>query len=79
MNQLTYKDLINPIIFLQVRYIRMIMQHYNITTKEFLELNKQKNIIGFLRDNYESFHLTGEDGVMEELCSFVQKKSLIIN
>ena len=63
--------LINPVIFLQVRYIRMLMKHYNITSKEFLELNKQKNIIGFLRYNYESFHLTGEQGVLEELYSFV--------
>ena len=68
---MNYKQLIDPVLFLQVRFSRMLMENHNLSPQDFLELNKRKDIIGFLRDGYESFHLTGDEGVLEELNSFV--------
>ena len=33
--------------------------------------NKQKDIISFLRTGYEPFHLTGDEGILEELDEYV--------
>ena len=47
------------------------MERHNLTPEQFLVLNKEKDILGFLHDSYEPFHLTGDDGVLEELDSYV--------
>ena len=39
--------------------------------EDFLSLNKRKDILGFLRLGYEPFHLTGDEGVLEEMDAYV--------
>ena len=51
------------------------MERHNLSPEEFLALNAKKDIIGFLRLGYEPFHLTGDDGVLEELDSYVFDKA----
>ena len=68
---MNYKQIIDPVIFLQVHFSRLFMERHNLTPEEFLILNRKKDIIGFLRDGYEPFHLTGDEGVLEELDSYV--------
>jgi len=68
---MNYKQIIDPVIFLQVHFSRLFMERHNLTPEEFLTLNKKKDIIGFLRDGYEPFHLTGDEGVLEELDNYV--------
>jgi len=68
---MSYKQIVNPVLFLQASFCRLFMERHNLTPVEFLELNEQKDIIGFLRLGYESFHLTGDEGVLEELDSYV--------
>ena len=65
-----YKVL-NRIAYLQAHFIRLFMERHGLTPQEFLELNKKKNIIRFLRIAYEPFHLTGDEGVLEELDDYV--------
>jgi hypothetical protein len=40
-------------------------------SKQFVSLNTEKDIVGYLREGYEPFHLTGDDGVLEELDNYV--------
>jgi len=68
---MNYKQIINPVLFLQVHFSRLFMDRHNLTPEAFLELDKQKDIIGFLRESYEPFHLTGDEGVLEELDNYV--------
>ena len=68
--------LINPVTFLQVHISRLFMERHKLSPKDFLALNKQKDIIGFLRTGYEPFHLTGDEGILEELDDFVFDKTL---
>ena len=65
------KMLINPVAFLQVHISRLFMERHNLSPDDFLILNKQKNIIGFLRNGYEPFHLTGDEGILDELDDYV--------
>ena len=63
--------LVNPVAFLQISIIRLFIERHGLSTEEFLELQKKKDIIGFLRLGYEPFHLTGDEGVLEELDAYV--------
>ena len=69
---MNYKQIIDPVVFLQAHFSRLFMERHNLTPQEFLALNKKKDIIGFLRIGYEPFHLTGDEGVLEELDNYVQ-------
>jgi len=68
---MNYKQIIDPVVFLQAHYSRLFMERHDLSPQEFLDLNKKKNIIGFLRISYEPFHLTGDEGVLEELDDYV--------
>ena len=68
-------SLLDPIIYLQAHFIRAFMKRHNLTPHEFLSLNKKTDIIGFLREAYEPFHLTGVEGVLEELDAYVNIKN----
>ena len=63
--------LVDPVVYLQARYVRMFMTRHNLSPQQFLALNKEKDIVGFLRLGYEPFHLTGDEGVLEELDAYV--------
>ena len=70
---MNYKKIIDPVVFLQAHFIRAFMSRHGLTLQEFLALDKDKDIIGFLRLGYEPFHLTGDEGVLEELDAYVYK------
>jgi hypothetical protein len=63
--------LVDPVVYLQARYVRLFMGRHGLNPQQFLALNKEKDIIGFLREGYEPFHLTGDEGVLEELDAYV--------
>ena len=65
------KNIVCPVAFLQAHYARLFMKRHNLSTKAFLALNQEKDILNFLAQGYEPFHLTGEDGVLEELDEYV--------
>ena len=68
---MNYKHIIDPIVFLQAHFSRAFMVRHDLTTQEFLELDRENDIIGFLRIGYEPFHLTGDEGVLDELDEYV--------
>jgi hypothetical protein len=43
------------------------MRKHNLSPEQFLELNEWSDLLGFLEDGYESFHLAGVDGIMDEV------------
>ena len=67
--------LIDPVAFLQAHISRMFMERHRLTPEAFLTLDAQKDILGFLRLGYEPFHLTGDEGVLEELDTYVYSNS----
>jgi hypothetical protein len=69
--------LIDPIAFLQIHISRLFMERHNLLPNDFLALDQQKDILGFLRLGYEPFHLTGDEGILEELDAYVYGDSVI--
>ena len=71
MNRIT---LIDPVAFLQAHFSRLFMERHGLSPEEFLALDIEKDIIGFLRLGYEPFHLMGDEGVLEELDAYVYER-----
>ena len=63
--------MICPIAYLQAHFVRLFMERHKMSVNDFLILNKEKDILGFLRTGYEPFHLTGDEGVLEEMDAYV--------
>jgi hypothetical protein len=43
--------------------------------EEFNELNRKINILQFIEIGYEPFHLTGEEGILDEIDDFYYKQT----
>ena len=68
---MNYKQIIDPVVFLQAHFCILFMERHSMSPNEFIELQSKKDIISFLRLGYEPFHLTGDEGVLEELDAYV--------
>ena len=69
--QMNKNPVVSSITYLQAHFARLFMERHNLDVKDFLDLNRKKDILGFLRLGYEPFHLTGDEGVLEELDAYV--------
>ena len=63
---------INQGIYLQFLVANQYMRKHRLSPQEFLELDKKSDLLGFLEDGYEPFHLMGIDGIIEEVEQFVK-------
>jgi hypothetical protein len=54
------------------------MERHGLSPEDFLALDAKKDIIGFLRLGYEPFHLTGDEGILEELNAYIGEKGMMI-
>jgi len=48
------------------------MKRHNLKPAEFIELDKKYGILKFLETGYEPFHLTGSEGVLNELEDYLK-------
>ena len=67
--------LIDPVAFLISHTIRLFMKRHGMTVEAFLALDAQKDILGFLKAGYEPFHLTGDEGILDEIDTYIGKSS----
>jgi hypothetical protein len=65
---------VNPVLFLQADVANEYMQRHDLTPLEFVELDKKYNILHFLEIGYEPFHLTGTQGVVEEVEDYIRRR-----
>jgi len=63
--------LIDPVAFLIAHSSRLFMKRHEMTTEAFLALDAEKDILGFLKTGYEPFHLTGDEGILDEIDAYV--------
>ena len=62
---------VNQAVYIQFLISRQYMRKHHLTPEQFLELDKRSDLLGFLEDGYEPFHLTGVDGIMDEVERYV--------
>ena len=54
----------NDVAYFQVGIARKYMRRHNLTPLQFVERDKQFQLLHFLEIGYESFHLTGDEGFL---------------
>ena len=64
----------NVVAYFQAGNARKYMRRHNLTPLQFVERDKQYNILHFLEVGYEPFHLTGDEGVLDELDQVVAEQ-----
>ena len=63
---------LNQVLYLQTSIAHLYMKRHNLKPAEFLELDKKYKILEFLETGYEPFHLTGPEGVLNEVEEYVK-------
>ena len=64
----------NEVAYFQVGIARKYMRRHNLTPLQFVERDKLYHILHLLEVGYEPFHLTGDDGVLDELDEIVTEQ-----
>ena len=65
----------DQVLFLQAGISNMYMRKHKLSPKEFLKLDKKIDILGFLQEGYEPFHLMGDKGILCELEEYIKLKT----
>ena len=64
----------NEVAYFQIGIARKYMRRHNLTPLQFVEMDKRYHILRFLEIGYEPFHLTGDEGVLDELDEIVAEQ-----
>jgi hypothetical protein len=68
---------INNTLYLQAEVANEYMRRHGLTPQEFVELDKKFGVLRFLEIGYEPFHLTGTQGVIEEVEEYISKREAV--
>ena len=68
---------VNQILFLQIEIANEYMKKYNMSLDEFNELDEKYAILEFIEDGYEPLHLTGNEGILEEIHEYINEQRSI--
>jgi hypothetical protein len=48
------------------------MRKNNLTPPDFVKLDREYGVLRFIEDGYEPFHLTGTEGVIDEVEDYIR-------
>jgi hypothetical protein len=65
---------LNQVAHLQTEIAHAYMRRHHLSPSEFVDINRKYGILRFLELGYESFHLTGTQGVVDEVEQFVAEQ-----
>ena len=68
---------IDDALYLQIRIARKLMKRHNLTVEEFLKLDNEHDILNLLEIGYEPLHLTGDEGILDEIDSIIQTHQIV--
>jgi len=61
----------NQILYMQAGIANLYMKKRDLSPKEFLKLDEKIDILGFIREGYDVFHLMGDQGILNEVEEYV--------
>jgi hypothetical protein len=64
----------DPVLFMQAQIARLFRERHNMSIRDFNELDRKVNILRFIEIGYEPFHLTGEEGILDEVDDYCEKR-----
>jgi len=61
------------VLYMQIRVANLYRKVHNISIEEFLKLDRKTDLLAFVANAYEMFHLTGDPGILEEVDDYVRE------
>ena len=68
---------VNQVLFLQIEIANEFIKRCGITLDEFNELDDKYAILEYIEDGYEPFHLTGNEGILEEIHEYIREQKAL--
>ena len=65
---------IDPVAAMQTHIARLYRKRHNLGIREFLDLDRKVDILGFIEIGYEPFHLTGDEGILDEIDGYCNER-----
>jgi len=66
----------DQILYMQAGIANLYMKKHKLSPKEFLNLDKKVDILGFINEGYDVFHLMGDKGILNEVDEYVNIKNV---
>jgi hypothetical protein len=66
--------MMNQILYMQAGIANLYMKKRNLSPKDFLKIDKEIDILGFIHEGYDVFHLMGDQGILDEIEEYVGGK-----
>ncbi|MCL2152622.1 MAG: hypothetical protein FWH57_06655 [Oscillospiraceae bacterium] len=63
---------LNHILYMQIRIANLYCKAHGLSIGDFLNLDRKTDLLLFVADAYEQFHLTGDLGILEEVDDYVR-------
>ena len=63
---------LNQVAHLQTEVAHAYMRERNLKPADFVDLDRKYNILRFIANGYEPFHLTGTQGIINEVEDYVR-------
>ena len=60
------------VLYMQIRVANLYRKAHEMTIDDFLKLDRKTDLLPFVADAYEPFHLTGDLGILEEVDDYVR-------
>ena len=60
-------------LYMQIRVANLYRKAHKMSVDEFLKLDRMIDILPFVANAYEPFHLTGDPGILEEVDDYVKE------
>ena len=63
---------LNQVAHLQTEVAHAYMRERNLAPTDFVELDRKYGILRFIANGYEPFHLTGTQGIIDEVDDYIR-------
>lgn len=63
---------LDHVLYMQIRVANLYRKAHKMTIDDFLMLDRKTDLLSFVADAYEPFHLTGDPGILEEVEDYVR-------
>ena len=63
---------LDHILYMQIRVANLYCKAHNLSISDFLKIDRMTDLLLFVADAYEPFHLTGDLGILEEVDDYVR-------
>ena len=61
------------VLYMQIRVANLYRKAHELSIDDFLKLDRQTDLLTFVADAYEPFHLMGDLGILEEVDDYVRE------